>query len=62
MRYSLLDLGELRLYSLELESTTQEINYYTSLYIADTLTKLLLKMMIEYIQLKIGAVESFFSL
>ena len=49
MRYSLLELGELGLHFLEVESTAQAINYFVSLCAVDTLTRLLLKTMMEYI-------------
>jgi len=62
MRYSSLELGGLGLYFLEVESNAQAINHFTSLCIADILTRLLLKTMMEYVQLEIGAIEPFFLL
>ena len=62
MRYSSLELDKLELHSLEVESTTQAISHFVSLCTADILTRLLLKTMMEHIQLEIGAMKPFFSL
>ena len=47
-------LGGLNLQSIEIESIVQAIYHLISLYIAETLTKLLLKTIIEYHQLELG--------
>ena len=59
MRFYPVELGRLGLYLLEVESIAQAINYFISLYIADTLIRLLLKIMIEYVQLEVGITDFF---
>ena len=59
IRFYLVELGGLGLYLLEVESIAQAINYFVSLYIADTLIRLLLKMMIKYVQLEVGIMDFF---
>jgi hypothetical protein len=59
MRICLVELGGLGLYLLEVESTAQAINHFVLLYVADELIRLLLKMMIEYIQLEVGIMDFF---
>ena len=59
MRFCLVELGGLGLYLLEVESIVQAINYFVSLYVADTSTRLLLKIMIECAQLEVGITEFF---
>jgi hypothetical protein len=59
IRFCPAELGGLRLYSLEVESIVQAINHFISLYVADTPTRLLLQIIIEYIQLEVGIIEFF---
>ena len=59
MRFCLVELGGLRLHSLEVESIAQAINHFFLLYIVDTPARLLLKTMIEYMQLEVGITEFF---
>ena len=49
----LVEFRRLGLYSLEIESLLQAVNLFILLYMADTLTQLLLKVIIEYIYLEI---------
>ena len=59
MRFCPVELGGLALYLLKVESIAQAINYFISLYIVDITTKLLLKSMIEYMQLEVGIIDFF---
>ena len=59
MRSYPVELGGLGLYLLEVESIVQAINYFVSLYIADTPIRLLLKTMIEHMQLEVGITDFF---
>ena len=56
MRFCLVELGGLGLYSLEVESIAQAINHFTLLYVVDTPTRLLLKTIIECMQLEVGII------
>ena len=62
MRYSPKELGGLGLHSLEVELVAQIINHFASLCTTDTMTRLLLKMMMECMKLEIGAINPFFLL
>ena len=58
-RFYLVELGDLGLHSLEVESIAQAINHFVLLYIVDISTRLLLKIMIKYVQLEVGITEFF---
>ena len=49
IRFYPVELRGLGLHSLEVESIAQAINHFVSLYVVDTLTRLLLKIMIKYV-------------
>ena len=55
-------LGGLYLQLLEVEAIAQAIHLLILLYSSETLTKLLLKIIIEYHQLKIGTDKQLFNL
>ena len=50
----------LGLYSLEIESLAQVVNHFVLLSITDISSQSLLRIIIKYMQLKIGLVEFFF--
>ena len=62
MRTSPTFLYSLNLHQLEVEAIVQAIQHLVSLYSSDTLTHLLLKTMIEYHQIELGADIQFFLL
>ena len=57
MRFYLVVLGGLRLYLLKVESIAQAINHFVLLYIVDTPTRLLLKIIIEHMQLEVDIID-----
>ena len=57
-----IELRGLGLHSLEIESVSQVANLFVSLYAAKIPIQSLLRVIIEYVQLKIGVVIPFFSL
>ena len=59
IRFCLVELGDLLLHSLEIESIAQAINHFVLLYLVDTLTRHLFKTMIEYVQLEVGITDFF---
>ena len=62
MQYSLIELGRLGFYSLEIESLLQVVNLFILLHIAEVPIQSLLRVIIEHMHLKIEVIIPFFTL